>query len=125
MASTSSSYPQPQASRESLFSFLVRGLGTVVRRYMPMSLFWRTFLLLSLMLGVGILGWVYTLRFLELEPRGVQAAQQIASLVNLSRAALRYTDQVNRVALVKNIAEQEAVKLQPREPDHRPSSPAA
>ncbi len=39
--------------------------------------------------------------------------------MNLSRSALRYTDQVNRVALVKNIAEQEAVKLQPREPNDR------
>lgn len=119
MASTtpSSTYPLPE--REPLSRVLLRGLGMLVRRYMPMSLFWRTFLLLSLMLGAGILGWVYTLRFLELEPRGVQAAQQIASLVNLSRSALRYTDQVNRVALVKNIAEQEAVKLQPREPNDR------
>ena len=119
MASTtpSSTYPVPE--REPLSRVLLRGLGMLVRRYMPMSLFWRTFLLLSLMLGAGILGWVYTLRFLELEPRGVQAAQQIASLVNLSRSALRYTDQVNRVALVKNIAEQEAVKLQPREPNDR------
>ncbi|NRT57590.1 sensor histidine kinase [Sphaerotilus uruguayifluvii] len=113
---TTSSCPPP---REPLARVLMRGLGQLARRYMPMSLFWRTFLLLSLMLGAGIMGWVYTLRFLELEPRGVQAAQQIASLVNLSRAALRYTDQVNRVALVKNIAEQEAVKLQPREPNDR------
>ncbi len=93
-------------------------LRFVLRRF-PMSLFWRTFLLLSVMLGSGILGWVYTLRYLELEPRGVQAAQQIASLVNLSRAALRYTDQLNRLSLVKNIAEQEAVRLQPREPGDR------
>jgi two-component system osmolarity sensor histidine kinase EnvZ len=93
-------------------------LRFVLRRF-PMSLFWRTFLLLSVMLGSGILGWVYTLRYLELEPRGVQAAQQIASLVNLSRAALRYTDQLNRLSLVKNIAEQEAVRLQPREPEDK------
>jgi two-component system osmolarity sensor histidine kinase EnvZ len=98
---------------------MARMLATLFRKSLPMSLFWRTFLLLSLMLGAGILGWVYMLRYLELEPRGVQAAQQIASLVNLSRAALRYTDQVNRVALVKNIADQEAVKLQPREPGDR------
>ena len=93
----------------------LRGVTAMLNRALPLSLFWRTFLLLSLMLGAGIVAWVYTLRYLELEPRGVQAAQQIASLVNLSRAALRYTDQVNRVALVKNIADQEAVKLQPRE----------
>ncbi|MFM2055776.1 MAG: hypothetical protein RLY71_161 [Pseudomonadota bacterium] len=96
-----------------------RHLLQSMRRNLPMSLFWRTFLLLSLMLGTGIMGWVYTLRYLELEPRAVQAAQQIATLVNLSRAALRYTDQVNRVSLVKNIADQEAVRLQPREPADR------
>jgi two-component system osmolarity sensor histidine kinase EnvZ len=91
-------------------------LAQMLRRQLPLSLFWRTFLLLSLMLGTAIIGWVYTLRYLELEPRGVQAAQQIATLVNLSRAALKYTDQVNRVALVKTIADRESVKLQPREP---------
>jgi two-component system osmolarity sensor histidine kinase EnvZ len=52
-----------------------------------------------LLLGAGIFAWVQTLRALELEPRAVQAAQQIASLVNLSRAALQYTDGINRVSL--------------------------
>jgi two-component system, OmpR family, osmolarity sensor histidine kinase EnvZ len=108
---TSSRRSATPAKRRPLQRFLA-----MFRRTFILSLFWRTFLLLSLMLGVGILGWTYVLRYFELEPRAVQAAQQIASLVNLSRAALRYTDQVNRVALVKNIAEQEAVKLQPREP---------
>jgi two-component system osmolarity sensor histidine kinase EnvZ len=88
----------------------------MARRRFALSLFWRTFILLSLLLGGGIVAWVQTLRALEFEPRAVQAAHQIASLVNLSRAALRYTDQVNRVALVKSIADQEAVKIQPREP---------
>ena len=113
---TTSTLIQPPPSVASPMAHM---LATLFRKSLPMSLFWRTFLLLSLMLGAGILGWVYMLRYLELEPRGVQAAQQIASLVNLSRAALRYTDQVNRVALVKNIADQEAVKLQPREPGDR------
>jgi two-component system osmolarity sensor histidine kinase EnvZ len=111
MATLTSSKPlrSPVPQRPPVWSQLVR-------RHLPLSLFWRTFLLLSLMLGTAIVGWVYTLRYLELEPRGVQAAQQIATLVNLSRAALKYTDQVNRVALVKTIADRESVKLQPREP---------
>ena len=57
-----------------------------------LSLFWRTFFLLALLLVGGIFAWVQTLRALEFEPRAVQAAQQIASLVNLSRAALRHSD---------------------------------
>jgi two-component system, OmpR family, osmolarity sensor histidine kinase EnvZ len=80
------------------------------------SLFSRTFLLLSLLLGGGIFAWVATLRALEFEPRAVQAAQQIASLVNLSRAALRITDEINRVAVTKTMADQEAIQLVLREP---------
>ena len=53
---------------------------------------------------------------LEFEPRAVQAAQQIASLVNLSRAALRYADGINRVTLVKTMSDQESVRVLPREP---------
>jgi two-component system, OmpR family, osmolarity sensor histidine kinase EnvZ len=80
-----------------------------------LSLFWRTFFLLALLLGGGIFAWMQTLRWLEFEPRAVQAAQQIASLVNLSRTALRYSDSINRVALTKAMTDQESVRLLPRE----------
>src|SRR5262245_40514977 len=86
------------------------------RKRLTLSLFWRTFVLLAVLLGFGIFAWVQTFRALEFEPRAVQAAQQLASLVNLSRVALRYTDSINRVTLLKTISEQESVKLQPREP---------
>ncbi|MBA2723226.1 MAG: two-component sensor histidine kinase, partial [Methylibium sp.] len=84
-----------------------------------MSLFWRTFILLAVLLGGGIFAWLQTFRALEFEPRAVQAAQQIASLVNLSRAALRYSDAINRVTLVKDMSDQEAVKILPREAKDR------
>jgi two-component system, OmpR family, osmolarity sensor histidine kinase EnvZ len=42
-----------------------------------------------------------------------------ASLVNLSRAALRYSDSINRVTLVKTMTDQEAVRVLPREPGDR------
>jgi two-component system osmolarity sensor histidine kinase EnvZ len=85
------------------------------KRSVGLSLFSRTFFLLALLLGAGIFAWVQTLRALELEPRAVQAAQQIASLVNLSSAALRYTDGINRVAVVKAMTDQEAIRVLPRE----------
>ncbi len=91
----------------------------VPRRSVGLSLFSRTFLLLALMLAGGIFAWVQTLRALELEPRAVQAAQQIASLVNLSRAALRYSDSINRVAVVKTMTDQESMRVLPREPGDR------
>jgi two-component system, OmpR family, osmolarity sensor histidine kinase EnvZ len=80
-----------------------------------LSLFWRTFFLLALLLGGGLFAWMQALRWLEFEPRAVQAAQQIASLVNLSRAGLRYSDSINRIALAKDMTDQEAVRLEPRE----------
>jgi two-component system, OmpR family, osmolarity sensor histidine kinase EnvZ len=88
-------------------------------RTVGLSLFSRTFFLLALLLGAGIFAWVQTLRALELEPRAVQAAQQIASLVNLSRAALRYTDGINRVAVVKTMTDRESLRVLPREPGDR------
>lgn len=86
------------------------------RQPVALSLFWRTFVLLALLLGGGVFAWVQTFRALEFEPRAVQAAQQIASLVNLSRAALQYSDGINRITVVKAMTDQEAVKVMPREP---------
>lgn len=81
------------------------------------GLFGRTFFLLAALLLVSILAWLQTLRVFELEPRAVQTAQQIASIVNLSRAALIHSDSIARVSLIKTMTEQEAVRILPREPD--------
>src|SRR6478672_1247250 len=87
-----------------------------MRPRLGLSLFWRTFFLLSLLLIGSIVAWLQTFRSLEFEPRAVQAAQQIASLVNLSRTALQYSDSINRVTVVKAMTDQEAVRILPREP---------
>ncbi len=89
------------------------------RSRVPLSLFWRTFFLLGLLLFGSILAWLQTLRALEFEPRAIQTAQQIASLVNLSRAALIHSDSINRVSLIKTMKEQEGVRIVPREPGDR------
>lgn len=89
------------------------------RKRFALSLFWRTFILLGLLLTAGIVAWVQTFKALEFEPRSVQAAQQIASLVNLSRAALRYADSINRVTLIKTLFDQESIALKPHEPSDK------
>ena len=91
----------------------------MARQPVELSLFWRTFFLLALLLAGGIFAWVQTLRALEFEPRAVQAAQQTADLVNLSRTALRSVDAINRVALLKTMSGQQAVRVLPREPGDR------
>ena len=87
-----------------------------MRPRLGLSLFWRTFFLLSLLLIGSIVAWLQTFRALEFEPRAVQTAQQIASLVNLSRAALVHADPIARVSLIKTLADQEGVRVLPREP---------
>jgi two-component system osmolarity sensor histidine kinase EnvZ len=91
----------------------------VARKHFQLSLFWRTFFLLALLLAGGIVAWLQTLRAMEFEPRAVAAAQQTAGLVNLSRAALRSVDGINRVALVKSMDGQNTVHVRPREPGDR------
>ncbi|MGI4777051.1 MAG: ATP-binding protein [Janthinobacterium lividum] len=83
------------------------------------SLFWRTFFLLALLLFGCTVAWLQTFRALEYEPRAIQTAHQIASLVNLTRAALVYSDAITRTSLIKTLAEQEGVRILPREPADR------
>ena len=87
-----------------------------MRPRVGLSLFWRTFFLLALLLIGSIVAWLQTFRALEFEPRAVQTAQQIASLVNLSRAALVHSDAIARVSLIKTLADQEGVRILPRAP---------
>ncbi|MCK9516728.1 MAG: ATP-binding protein [Ottowia sp.] len=83
------------------------------------SLFWRTFFLLSILLLGSALGWYQLFRTMEYEPRALDNAHQIASLVKLSRAALSNSDAIARVSLLKTLSQQENIHILPREPgDH-------
>jgi two-component system osmolarity sensor histidine kinase EnvZ len=81
------------------------------KRRLALSLFWRTFFMVALLLLGSIVAWFQTFRSLEFEPRAIQTAQQIATLVNLSRAALVHTDGSARESLVKALADQEGVRI--------------
>ncbi|MBU6257607.1 MAG: HAMP domain-containing protein [Burkholderiales bacterium] len=86
------------------------------RSTLGLSLFWRTFFLLAILLVGGVFAWLQTLRLLELEPRAIEQAQQTAALVNLARAALKQADGINRVTLLKSLRSPEATHVVPREP---------
>ena len=86
------------------------------------SLFWRTFFLLSVLLVGSIVTWFQTFRALEFEPRTARTAQQIAALVNLSRAALANAGDAARPGLIKAFAEQERLRIVPRQPSDKFSS---
>ncbi|MCZ8109394.1 MAG: ATP-binding protein [Betaproteobacteria bacterium] len=82
------------------------------------TLFWRTLLLVVMLLAAGVFAWVQTLRAMEFEPRVVQEAQQVARLVSLASAALSQADGGSRAALFKAM-DQPPARLLPRRADER------
>jgi two-component system osmolarity sensor histidine kinase EnvZ len=84
-----------------------------------LSLFWRTFLSLALLIAVSMLTWLQTFRAFETEPQALQTAREVASLVNLTRAALKHADAIARVSLVKALADEEGLRIAPKEPGDR------
>jgi two-component system osmolarity sensor histidine kinase EnvZ len=90
-----------------------------LRQRRGLNLFWRTFFFLALLLFGSIVAWLQTYRALESEPRVIQSAQQLASMVNLSRVALHYLDPMERVSLFKTMAEEDRVRITLRGPKDR------
>jgi two-component system osmolarity sensor histidine kinase EnvZ len=82
-----------------------------------LSLFWRTFVLLAMLIVFSSLAWLQLFRTQEYEPRILRNAHQIATVVNLTRTALAHTDAIARVSLLKTLADEEDVSIQTREPD--------
>jgi two-component system osmolarity sensor histidine kinase EnvZ len=85
-------------------------------RRLKLSLFWRTFFLLALLILCSSLAWLQMFRTQEYEPRVLRNAHQIATVVNLTRTALMHTDAIARVSLLKMLADEEEVSIQTREP---------
>jgi two-component system osmolarity sensor histidine kinase EnvZ len=80
------------------------------------SLFWRTFLLILLLIAASLAAWVQSFRVFEREPRAQQIAQQVVSIVNLTRSALLYSDPAARRFLLAELADNEGIRIVPLEP---------
>ncbi len=81
-----------------------------------LSLFWRTFFLLALLLFASIVAWLQTLRSIDFEPRVTQTAAQISALVSLSRTALTHADSSARLAIISGMADSDGVRILQHEP---------
>jgi len=83
---------------------------------MPGGVFWRTFLLLVLLIGASLAGWFQSFRVFERTPRAQQIAQTIVSVVNVTRAALVHSDVAKRADLLADLANNESIRIYPLEP---------
>jgi two-component system osmolarity sensor histidine kinase EnvZ len=79
------------------------------------SLFWRTFLLIVLLILASLAAWVQSFRVFEREPRARQIAQQVVSIVNITRSALLYSDPALRRDLLAELADNEGIRIVPLE----------
>lgn len=82
----------------------------------PHSLLWRSVLLIALLLVVANIAWVQIFRVTERAPRARELAQQIASVVNLTRWALITADPAKRYALLSELSESERIQVYTAEP---------
>ena len=85
-------------------------------RKLKLSLFWRTFIWLALLILFSSMAWLQMFRTQEYEPRILRNVHQIATVVNLTKTALIHTDAIARVSLLKTLADEEDVSIQIREP---------
>ncbi len=85
----------------------------------PRTLLWRSVLLIALLLAVAHLAWLEIFRLSEREPRARQVAQQIASVVNLTRTALITADPAKRLDLLRELASDEGIQVHIGHPGER------
>jgi two-component system osmolarity sensor histidine kinase EnvZ len=82
----------------------------------PRTLLWRSVLLIALVLVVAHLAWWQIFRVSEREPRARQAAQQLVSIVNLTRAALVTAQPEKRYDLLAELSQQEGIQVYAGDP---------
>jgi two-component system osmolarity sensor histidine kinase EnvZ len=99
-------------------------LGRTATRFFG-SLFWRTFMLIALLLALSLGIWFQSYRLFERAPRAQQIAMQVVSVVKLTRAALLYSDPARRRFLLLDLVQNEGIKVYPREKDDDFSAPTA
>ena len=83
------------------------------------SLFWRTLLLVLLLIVLSLAAWIQSYRVFERAPRAQTIAQQVVSIVNITRAALLYSDPFVRRDLLAELATNEGVRIYALEPSDK------
>lgn len=94
-------------------------------RPVRISLFWRTFLLLALLIGASLGATLGIAELLERTPPEKRLAWEVASVVNLTRSALVSAEPQRRPALLEELASAEDVSVLPKEPEDRIDADAA
>lgn len=83
------------------------------------GLFWRTFLLLAILMMTSMTVWISTYHVLERAPHARQLAAQVVSIVTITRAALTHSAPDLRRELLFDLASNEGIRIYPLENSDR------
>jgi len=92
-------------------------MSVALRVASRLGLFSRTFLLLTVLMTASLGAWLQAFRSMEIEPRAQQVAQQIVTVVNITRAALIHSAPQERRYLLLDLATNEGIQIYPHEKD--------
>lgn len=80
------------------------------------SLFWRTFVLIAGLVAISLATLLLLLRFVDSAPPEQRLAWEVASIVNLTRSALVSSQPERRITLLRELANEEGIRVLPLEP---------
>lgn len=81
------------------------------------GLFWRTFVLLGMLITISMMVWYTSSRTLERTPRARQIAAQVISIVKITEAALTHSAPESRHALLTDLKDEQGIRIYPLEPN--------
>ncbi|MBR7069753.1 MAG: HAMP domain-containing protein [Oxalobacter sp.] len=80
------------------------------------SLFWRTFVLVGILLAISMGFWIASFHWLDRDNRAKNVSEQIASVVTITRAALVHSEPSSRQELIYELVSKEGIRIYPKEP---------
>lgn len=86
-------------------------IGSVLTPWWKSGLFWRTFALLAFLISVSMGAWVLSFRMVEREPFAQRAANQLVSIVTITRTALIHSAPDLRRELLFDLASNEGIRI--------------
>ena len=86
-------------------------ISSVLTPWWKSGLFWRTFALLAFLISVSMGAWVLSFRMVEREPFAQRAANQLVSIVTITRAALIHSAPDLRRELLFDLASNEGIRI--------------
>ncbi|MDR1310917.1 MAG: HAMP domain-containing protein [Burkholderiaceae bacterium] len=90
---------------------------SVVTPWWRSKLFWRTFVLLAFLISVSMGAWIFSFRLFASDPQVQQMADQMASVVTITRTALMHSASDSRQELLFDLASHEGIRIYVREPE--------